>query len=715
MPLTRREFLLAAGTTLIQSPEGTSAESSKEFSYLAGMRILLAEGYNPPFYPNLDYEPKRALEIARALNADSLRFPAAAYRAFFPTRTRYPRHPTLGQRDLLGETVELFHRAGLKVVVYLPLNHPFLSVSIAGPEHMDWVKKDSEGRPIETEHYGFDPYYETCLNSPVREEILKMVGEVVRGYDVDVVYFDGPYQGMQNDMRWCHCRHCQAAYRKARGRGVPLQDRTLTPEEEHNYVAWFREGVTAGFMQEVRRIVKQKPVPMLFNDTSLLTSRQWRNLLYPLFDGFMFEAATTPEQKMFNILLGKSTGKHIWSYVGSHTLYNREHLRNQRVRGWFSYPLEGEELRMDARMAMAAGAGLIYWGLARFFYMPDPLAQYESAGYVREAFDMVERRRPLLERLEPLRDIGILVSGNSIDWLRDRGPAYENYYHGAFQVLKDLDQQAEPFHDSQLSLEKLRQYRVVWLPNAVCLSDADCRAVAEYVRAGGLLIATHRTSLADERGRARSDFGLSELFGASYQGLLEYPDLYLRFPKGSPFRGDVVPQDPQSLLVKARDESAVLAETFDRGRNRTHGPALLRRKVGRGEVIYLASGLEAVYLETRATILRQLFEYLLAPWSAARLFSLHAPPGVWGHLAQAPGTLVLHLLANTGNKWKKLQSREQFEPAGPVEARVRAPAGGFRRARRWSDGAPLDLRWEDAYALLRLERVHIHEGLVLES
>jgi len=226
--------------------------------------------------------------------------------------------------------------------------------------------------------------------------------------------------------------------------------------------------------------------------------------------------------------------------------------------------------------------------------MPDPVMQYESAKYVREAFELAAKNRGLIEALEPAHEFGILVSSRTIDWLKDRGAEYENYYYGAFQLLKDLHYQAEPFHDSQLDLTKLKTYRAVWIPNAVCLSEADCRALSDYVREGGLVIATHRTSLADEVGNPRKDFGLSDLFGASFDSLLEYPDLYLRLAESA--AGNVIPQDPQIAVVRAHDTKTVFAETFDRGHNRILGPALIRRNFGRGQILYVASGLEAVYL-----------------------------------------------------------------------------------------------------------------------
>ena len=47
-------------------------------------------------------------------------------------------------------------------------------------------------------------------------------------YPFDVMYFDGPYQGMQNAKSYCHCTYCEAAYRKKFGKPVPNQDEKMS-------------------------------------------------------------------------------------------------------------------------------------------------------------------------------------------------------------------------------------------------------------------------------------------------------------------------------------------------------------------------------------------------------------------------------------------------------------------------------------------------------
>jgi hypothetical protein len=79
--------------------------------------LLKSAGFVMPFYPSFDYKADRALGIATALNADSMRYPAASYFAYFPTKSGYPVHPEL-KGDPFRETVDLCKKSGMRVVAY---------------------------------------------------------------------------------------------------------------------------------------------------------------------------------------------------------------------------------------------------------------------------------------------------------------------------------------------------------------------------------------------------------------------------------------------------------------------------------------------------------------------------------------------------------------------------------------------------------------------
>jgi hypothetical protein len=715
MKISRRELLEAAGFLLAgsQAPAEAQGAPGDAYEWIRSTRTLIAEAYNPPFYPSLDYEPGKAVEIAKALNADSLRYPAASYFAYFPTKSGYPVHPEL-KADIMRQTVDRCRQSGLKTVAYVPLNHPFMNTAASDPRYADWSKKFADGRPMTTEHYGYAEYFEGCLNSPVREVIRRLVREVLAEYPFDVMYFDGPYEGMQNARNYCHCKYCEAAYQKRFGKPVPNQEQKISRADEIQYTNWMAGEVAIGFLREIREMIRQtRDVPVLFNDTSLLSRREWRSRAVPVVDGFMFEAAETPEDKLFNMQLGQSTGKVIWTYVGTHTQYNREHLKDDRVRGWFSYPVESEELLLDGATALAAGVGLVYWGLSRFFYQPDGPLSYESGRYVKETFDFQEKHDALLRSVRSRPQAGILVGAQTIDWYSGKhfaSKGYENYAHGAYQALKANGLESEPFLDWQMSPQLLPRYEMVYAANAACLSDAQCAMLADYVRAGGHLVATHLTSVADEYGRVRKNFGLADLFGAEFLDAepVEIPDLYLKLAGG-----ETIPQDPQVMRIRAAAGGEVLAETLDRGRRANLGPAIMRRKVGKGTAIYIASGLEAVYEETRMKALRAFLGGLVEPLlGAGRSYRIEYVPGVTPHFMASRDVLLLHLLADTGNKNKHLRSREQFLPVADVKVRIRVPKGrSVKSASLLREGGRLPAAVRDGWLDVTVPRVLIHEAV----
>ncbi len=728
--LSRRELLQRAGTLTAGSSlsgmglrlgfakSGLAADSPlpASFEWIRSVRLMIAEGYAPPFYPALDYEPKKAVDIARALGCNAFRFPSFSYVAYFPTKTKLPRHKELGSRDLLKETSDLCHEAGLKLVVYNPLNHPFMDIAAGDPNYLDWARRFADGRPMTTTHFGWGTYYEGCLNSPVRDQIRERVREVVTNYPVDLMYYDGAYEGMDHEPDFCHCIYCKQAYSKARGKDIPKQDGHDKLEDLVEYRQWMEQDVVVAFMQEICTMVRSvRDVPQTYNNGEMMsngwTAKAW---MIPEITTFMFEAARTPEQKFFNLRAGQSTGKNIWTYVSSHTVYNREHIKDEEIGGWFSYPMDGEQLQLDAAVATAASVGYCYWGLNRLFYEPDALERPSIRG-LKAVFDFRREHEALFDTVRPEPKVGILLCTQAIGWYHDSKfvpDAYGNYYYGAFQVLKDMGYDSEPFLDYRMSAESLKKYRLVFVPNAPCLSDAQCASLAGYVENGGTLVATHLTSVADEYGRKRGGYGLAKLFGATLNAadpIYQSTDLYLRqVPNGK-----MTPQDPQVMRFTAEPDATVLAETYERGYRKVFGPAILKNKYGAGYAIYIGSGLEAIYDETLNDDLLACFHGLLDPiLSSVRPYEVDFRQGLMPEFTASRDTLLLHLLANTGNISKKRLVEETFLPIENVHVRIRIPVGRQVRSvsLMWS-GANAHSTVKDGWVDLTVPRVLIYEAV----
>src|ERR1700683_5036569 len=65
------------------------------------------------------------------------------------------------------------------------------------------------------------------------------------------------------------------------------------------------------------------------------------------------------------------------------------------------------------------------------------------------------------------------------------------------------------------------KFKVLIFPNIAALSNAQCDQVRAYVARGGSIVATYETSLYDEWGVRRKDFGLSDLFRTFFEGTVD--------------------------------------------------------------------------------------------------------------------------------------------------------------------------------------------------
>ena len=169
--------------------------------------------------------------------------------------------------------------------------------------------------------------------------------------------------------------------------------------------------------------------------------------------------------------------------------------------------------------------------------------------------------RPVLE-IEPwLRD----ASGVS-----DIGLVFAPKPRTASNLWGIMQDGAEAFHDALLDMRlqydiiqfdaDLSQYQLLILPDQAALSDEELDKLRANVREGGKLLASGCSALWDETGKRRADFGLADVFGASYQRDAGSEFVYLRLTGGGlhetvtalPILIDKTP-----LQVEARDSEVI--------------------------------------------------------------------------------------------------------------------------------------------------------------
>ena len=141
-------------------------------------------------------------------------------------------------------------------------------------------------------------------------------------------------------------------------------------------------------------------------------------------------------------------------------------------------------------------------------------------------YDFLHENEDILEYNLPIAEAAIYVSkptrdifGNSLNFSKDQ---FCFNMKGIEKILveKHIQFVHIPGHIN-ISLEELKPYRVIILPNVKCMSANEIEIFKEYVKEGGRIIASFETSLYDENGNKRNDFGLSEVLGVTSTGTVE--------------------------------------------------------------------------------------------------------------------------------------------------------------------------------------------------
>jgi hypothetical protein len=121
---------------------------------------------------------------------------------------------------------------------------------------------------------------------------------------------------------------------------------------------------------------------------------------------------------------------------------------------------------------------------------------------------------PALAASHPTAEIGLIDPATTLRHVSpDRHQTAEAHELGFYHALVEARLPFEMVSDQMLKPDMLDRFKVLVLPNAVCLSDAQCRALRDYVGRGGSIVAAHETSLADEHGTRRGELGLADVLG----------------------------------------------------------------------------------------------------------------------------------------------------------------------------------------------------------
>jgi hypothetical protein len=436
--------------------------------------------------------------------------------AYYPTQIPFHhRSAWLGDRDVLGELITGCRKLGMVVIVRTDPHATYDDVQRA---HPDWIHATADGQP--RRHWASPEMWVTCGLGPYNFDFMTDVKrELMSRYHVDGIFinrWDGSGQ--------CYCEHCRKNFRDATGFELP---RTNNPQDpaRHAYILWRQQRLFALWRHWDDAVRAINPDSCVIPNggggatssldmsyigqlaPTLMADRQARR-------GVMPPWANGKNAKEFRATMGRKPIVGIFS-VGLEEPYR-----------WKDSVQNAAEIRLWAIDGIANGLRPWFTKFAGTIRDPRWLAPVERL------YQWCAVNERYLRNERPLARVGIVYSQQTAWFLTGERAreSVEDAGLGWHQALVEARIPFEMVHDRLLDAEHLAAFKTLILPNVAAVSEAQCAQLRDFVSRGGSVIASSETSLYDENGVRRKEFGLADLFGVSFAGGTEGPmhNAYLR-------------------------------------------------------------------------------------------------------------------------------------------------------------------------------------------
>ncbi len=500
--LTRREVLK---TTVAMTPAaGAAGVAVQEPWFDKPMRwgqLVLAED-DPG---NGRYDPKFWIDFFRRTHCEAVNISAGGCVCYYPTKIPFhhrSRWMKEGQ-DPFGELFEACKKLGMVVVAR---TDPHSVLPEAANAHPEWLHINADGRPWP--HWATPGRWVTCALGPYNFEFMTEVHrEIVTLYKVDGIFSN----------RWaghgmCYCEHCRRSFYDAHKKELPRSNDPQDPARRA-YILWRQQRLFELWRLWDKVIRDIHPGARFIANAgggalSSLDMKTIGELSDTLFADRQARRGLTPpwaagkNAKEYRATLGRKAVAGITS-VGVEERYR-----------WKDSVQSGDEIRLW--MADGVANGMRPW-VTKFC---GTLHDRRWLKPVEEFYQWHYEAQKYLRNEEPVARVGMVYSQQSA-WFYGGAEAHskiEDHTLGFYHALVEARIPFEMVHDGLLGSDHIGRFKTLILPNIAALSAAQCRQLRDFVRRGGSLVATFETSLYDEWGRRREDFGLADLFGVRFTG-----------------------------------------------------------------------------------------------------------------------------------------------------------------------------------------------------
>lgn len=725
--MNRREFMQASalGTILPESiPAVHTVPSSQEW-YDRPMRwAQIAFVEDDPG----NYDPTFWLEYLRRCHVDAVCLSAGGCVAFYPTRLPlHYRSKWLGNRDTFGELLKGCRDLGMNVIARTDPHAVHQDVYDAHPEWI-MVTADSKKR----RHWADPALWVTCALGPYNFDFMtKVTEEIVTLYGVDGIFSN----------RWagsgmCYCEHCRDNFKRFSNLELPTIKDPQDPSRRE-YILWRQQRLFELWQLWDTRIKAINPHASYIanagggalSDLDMVTIG---NLAPTLF------ADRQARHGMMPIWMNGKNGKEYRATLGRKPIAGIFSVGLEEEYRWKDSVQSSDEIRLWVANGIAHG--LRPW-VTKFNAKP---IDKRWLPVVEEIYQWHHANESYLRNVDPLARVALVYSQQTATFYGGES-SHANVEDPALGVYQSLVEGRIPFelvHDRLLDGHHLTPFRTLILPNIAALSEKQCGQIVQFVEAGGSIVATYETSLYDEWGKRRPDFGLSQLFGASYTGKREGPmrNSYLqlqRDPQSGRFHPLLTELEDASRIVNGayrvlvapindgRTTAAPLTvvpsypdlpmeEVYPRSIPTTEAGVFLR-SFGKGRVVYFPWDVDRIYWEVLSPDHFKLLRNAVR-WAHAEPQPLEVEgPGVLDiSIWSQERSITVHLVNLTNPMMMKGPVREII-PIGGQHLRIRIPEQKrVSKARLLVANRPVSLQQEGHVVHVQVPSIAVHEVVALD-
>ena len=668
-----------------------------------------------------NYDLSFWLDYFRRIHADAACLSAGGAVAFYPTEIPlHYRSRWLGKMDTFGDIVAGCRKLDMNVIARTDSHACHQDVHEA---HPDWIAVDAHGN--KRRHPSDPNYWITCALGPYNFDFMTSVHqEVMRKYMVDGIFTN----------RWagsgmCYCEHCRENFKVYSSLDLPVTNDPQDPARRQ-YILWNQDRLF-----ELWRLWNEKIREI--NPGSIYIANAGGGALSPLDMKTIAELAPT----LFADRQGRSgltppwtngkNGKEYRATMGQKPIAGIVSVGLEEKYRWKDSVQSGDEIRLW--MADGIGQGLHPW----FTKFNAKVIDRRWLPVIDEIYQWHYANESYLRNRRPLARVGMVYSQQTAAFYggENAHALVEDPALGFYQALIEARIPFEMVHDRLLDSEHLAQFRTLILPNIAALSDSQCRQLREFVENGGSIVATFETSLYDEWGVRRKDFGLGPTLGVTYTGKVTGPMLnsYLALNKephsdtfhplladfedatrivNAVYQVNVKPlnQSAFSPLTIVPSYSDLPMESVFPPQVSTRDPGVFFTTSGRARVVYFPGDIDRTFWDVldvdHAHLLRN--SVLWATNETAPV-TVEGPGVLDISVWEQSSSMTVHLVNLTNPMMMKGPVREII-PVGQQHLRIQIPEGRrVQGAKLLVTGKTIPLRTEQASILLDLPSINLHE------